>query len=385
MRIPARLGVTILIAALTACSDYTSPLEKAGIAKCPTGTAILTVSPIALTSITGWVPLGNLNPPAHTFPTDHQYLYYSIGTPVTAPIPLVAPAAMYVSRAKRSTYSTGQRDYSIEFQPCAETKGEFGHVATLTFELDAAVGAFDQNCNTYSPNPGLTVTQCSTKNVAVKLAAGDPMGFLGSGSTSLALDFSFWDSRVTPIVFANTNRWFVSPDGFDRYHVVPASDYYTEPMTSQVAAKLGSFDGATKRTIAPLGGTIAADSTGIQGHWFVTGQPTFPESPHLAIARDNVDPRRYVISIGTSQPGFGGGSFIFTPQATGIINLEPSAVVATSGIVCYQPQNGSVILISRLTNLLPWVIRVERRAAASTCVSQQPYAFTAGATVDYSQ
>src|SRR5262249_28674859 len=134
-----------------------------------TGTALLTTSPISASQIGGWVPLGNLNPPAHTFPTDHQYLYLkTFGAPGGAtPAALVAPGSVTITRARQTQYSTGTTDYSLEFSPCRETHGEFGHVTTITSALLAQLGAFDQGCSSYSPNPGLTVTSCYTKELAI--------------------------------------------------------------------------------------------------------------------------------------------------------------------------------------------------------------------------
>jgi len=353
-------------------NDSTSPPGN-NLPKC--GTALFNISPLPLANITGWVPLGNLNPVAHTFPTDHQYLYYTQG----APLAVVAPAEIYVTRAKRSQYSTGLADYSIEFQPCAEAKAEFGHVSSVDATLEGLLGPYDQNCQTYSPNPGLTVTQCYTKNANVKTIEGTQIGTVGTVATSIALDWWLFDSRATKIVFANNARWQSSSDGFDHFHVVPASDYYAEPVKSQVAAKLGSYNGSVIRTVAPVGGTIAADSTGVQGHWF-TFAPTFPESPHLAIARDNVNPSDYAFSVGTSQPGFAGGSFPFTPSVTGPDNLIPAAVTEALGVVCYQAKNNAVVLLQMLG---PSAIRLEVRPSTSTCASQQPYVFGSSKTTDY--
>lgn len=353
---------------------------RAGAKACAAGTAILKRSPIPLASITGWVPLGNLNPVAHTFPTDHQYLYYAApGGGGTTPIQMVAPVDLWVTRAKVTQYSTGQSDFAFEWQPCLDVKGEFGHVSAVVAKIVDELGPFDQGCQTYSPNPGLTVTQCYSRPGAVEFSEGDALGTVGDVATSLALDFSFFDKRVTPIAFANPTRWFASSDGFDRYHVVPASDYFAEPARSQIAARLGSYNGATIRTVAPTGGTIAADSDGVQGHWFAPGQPTFPESPHLAIARDNVNPNDYVISVGTSQPSFTGGPFPFTPTTSGT-NVSPAMVTTASGIVCYESTNGSVVL---LQVVVASQIRVEVRSGTPTCASQQPYAFATGKTADY--
>jgi len=386
IRVTPRLGLVILLRlvaglGLTACDDATvAPLVSAGATTCATGTALLGTPPLALSAITGWVPLGNLNPVAHTFPTDHQYLYYSTGGPSTA-IPVVAPTTLWVTRAKLSLYSTGVGDYSVEFQPCLEVKGELGHLSVLLAKIADRLGPFNQNCQTYSPNPGLTVTQCSTVNGAVKVEAGEQIATVGTAATSIALDFSLWDKRAAPLAFANPARWQTSSDGFDRFHVVPASDYFAEPAKSLIAAKLGAYNGAIIRSVPPPGGTIAADSSGVQGHWFLPGVSTYPESQHLAIARDNVNPNLYAFSIGTSQPGFTGGSFPFSPQVSGT-NLHPAMVTPTSGIVCYQPTNGSVLLLQAITTTQ---VRLEVRPGVGTCASNTPYAFVAGKTTDYAR
>src|SRR4051794_9892847 len=46
-----------------------------GSVSCGSTKAIFTQSPVALADFFGWVPLGNMGPPGHTFPTDHQYIY----------------------------------------------------------------------------------------------------------------------------------------------------------------------------------------------------------------------------------------------------------------------------------------------------------------------
>ncbi len=40
------------------------------------GIGSLTVTPLDMALVSSLVPLGSLNPPGHTFPTDHMYLYY---------------------------------------------------------------------------------------------------------------------------------------------------------------------------------------------------------------------------------------------------------------------------------------------------------------------
>lgn len=58
-------------------NNYTDPsiTNLASLPSCGTSTTLFTAMPLAASQIAGWVPLGNLNPSAHTFPTDHQYIY----------------------------------------------------------------------------------------------------------------------------------------------------------------------------------------------------------------------------------------------------------------------------------------------------------------------
>src|SRR5206468_10725582 len=106
-----------------------------------------------------------------------------------------------------------------------------------------------------------------------------------------SLDFSFWDRRVSSLSYANPSRWTTNTEGFDNFRVVPGSDYFAEPASSAIVAKLGSFDGRVRRTMAPLGGTIGLDVAGTgQGPWMNATPPTHPETPHLAIVPDHVYP-----------------------------------------------------------------------------------------------
>jgi hypothetical protein len=351
---------------------------------CAQGTAFLTVSPIALAEIGGWVPLGAIAPPGHTFPTDHQYLYLATFLTPSAqrPVDLVAPGNVTITRARRTTYSTdGHTDYSLSFSPCADAAGEFGHVASITPSLLSQLGAFDQSCETYTPNPGLDVATCYTRTVSVQVSAGETLGTVGGAPNPASLDFSFWDRRVTGLRFANPARWIGNDNGFDNFHVVAGSDYFAEPARSAIAAKLGSFDGRVRRTMAPLGGTIELDMPGsVQGAWLNPTQPTHPETPHLAIVPDNVDPTQINVSMGLSQPGFAGGQRRFAPLSSGLVNRHPAQITADGQTYCYELQFGGVLLL-RLVDAT--TLRVEGRTAAPTCASQQPWLFNAGASFDY--
>jgi hypothetical protein len=298
------------------------------------------------------------------------------------PVDLLAPGNVTITRARRTTYSTdGHTDYSLSFTPCAEVAGEFGHVATIAAPLLSRLGSFDQSCDSYSPNPGLTVSTCYTRPIEVEVSAGEVLGTVGGAPNPASLDFSFWDRRVPELSYANPGRWIRNSTGFDNFHVVPASDYFAEPARSAVAAKLGSFDGRVRRTVAPAGGTIALDVPGtVQGAWLNPAQPTHPETPHLAIVPDNVDPSEIDVSMGMSQPGVSAGQYRFTPASTGLANRLPGQIIADGQTYCYELRYGGVLLL-RLVDAT--TLRVEGRPAATTCASQQPWTFNAGAWFDY--
>ncbi len=382
---PITLTLTATLAAaavLAACSGASSSLgtqqpHAESLPRCAPGTALLTTPPVPLADVIGWVPLGNLNPPGHTFPTNHQYLYFANpGSQTARTVQVLAPGNVTVTRARRTTYSTdGHADYSLEFAACAEVHGEFGHVGSIAPTLLPQLGAFDQGCSTYSPNPGLSVTACYTSTIAVAVAGGEPLGTAGAFGTP-SIDFSLWDTRIPALRYANPARWITNGDGFDDFHVVGASDYFAEPARSAIAAKMGSFDGRLRRTVLPLGGTIELDIPGTaQGVWLSPSQPTHPETPHLAIAPDPVDPTRIDVSIGTSQPGFPAGSYQIASVAT------PATLTPDGQPHCYPFTYGGVILLQLLDAS---TLRVEGRSGnATTCDAPKPLAFTAGATFDY--
>lgn len=384
---PLRLALSVLgavaAALIVACggSSGTGP-DNNDFTACNSGTAIFSVSPIALNDVVGWVPLGNLNPPAHTFPTNHQYLYHTNpGGGVLHSVAVVAPGNITVTRARSTTYSSdGHSDYSLDFTACREVSGNFGHIATIDASLASQLGPFDQGCNSYSPEPGLTVTSCGSKKVSIALAAGAPIGTAGGTPGVYGIDFGLWDTRVTATVFANPSQWSTSSDHLDDYHVVAASDYFAEPMRSAVAARLGSGDGTQLRTVAPLGGTIAVDLAGTaQGYWFKPGQPHFPESPHLAFVPDNVNPTRMVLSIGTSQPGIPSGGWSFLPASSGLVNRAPASITADGQLRCADLVAGRIALL-QLTGAA--ALRVETRGPGTSCAAQLPWSFSAQA-VDY--
>lgn len=360
---------------------------------CGTTKALLTAPPIPLSVIKGWVPLGQMSPTGHTFPVDHQYLYINVTTgatnglvtPVYLQPTLVAPADMYVTYIHAGTTTPpGLADYTVEFSICQELYGQFGHVASIAPSLLAQAGPIDQGCQSYSPSPGTDVNTCETKLLAIAVHAGDVIGTAGGDPPhSIALDFSLWDTRVPALTFANPARFPANNDNFDAYHDVAASDYFTEPLKTQVAALLGSYDGSIHRTIPPLGGTIAVDIAGTaMGHWYNPTQPVNPETPHLAIAPDNVNPNMIGFSVGLSLPVWGLGLQEFTPMNSGFVNRNPGQVTPDGNIYCYESP-GNWIMLLKMPTLT--TLQLEGRLGAASCAAAQPWTFNSGASFTYSR
>jgi hypothetical protein len=98
-------------------------------------------------------------------------------------------------------------------------------------------------------------------------------------------------------------------------------------------------------------------------------QPTHPESVHLAIAPDNVDPSRVASSIGLSLHGWSRGLVTFAPSRSGFVNRDPVEVTA-DGNICYESAGDWVPLV-KLADA--GTLRLEKGSAgAPSCEAAAP-------------
>ena len=313
---------------------------------CTASSALLSTSPVDLAQVTGVVPLGNLNPTGHTFPSPHLYFYLKRTNPsdpldFTFPsvsTALYAPGNVRIHEVSRSDYSTGPlpgdhwSDYSIKYAVCRELTGYFGHVTTLSPAFETLIGPIGStNCNTYSTG-GITVTQC-TNNVSVDVAAGFILGTAGGTLRANALDVGMRDQRVT--------LPYISPAKYpsDRLHTVCAADYMESAVKAAVEGKLGNFSGTILRTAPPVCGGVMYDIAGTaSGDWFAVGASTDHEDPHLALVPDNVTPNLLTFSVGTSVPSLPPGTYSFLPSPpdSSFVN-QPFSAIAPGAVYCYGP------------------------------------------------
>lgn len=251
-----RLFAVAVTALSLACggSSATSPTQVDtsihNAANFPSGTLVLRNSVIDPSAIAWITPLGNLNPPDHTLPTDHIYFYVTdpnTGFPLnTAHVPFYAPGDGTVNWMLGGA---GQESKIIVRQ-----------TSTYQYYLDHLILA-----------AGI--------NVGTVLTAGQQIGTSGN---AYAVDLGVINDNA-PLGFINPARY---NDG-ETLHADAPLKYYTEPLRSQLYARV-------QRLGADRDGAINFDKAGtLSGNWF----SQFGNFP-LSFCYDTYDPSVPLISIG---------------------------------------------------------------------------------------
>ncbi len=341
--------IWIAVLCLTECGGGAggASVTSSDLASCGSG-ELFTALPMALADFRGLVPLGNLNPSGHTFPTDHLYFYIRLTDPSNdssdpASVNIYAPGDVRiteVSAAEHLSASPPYIDYTITFYPCEELHAYFGHIQSLSSSLSAQVGSLTSDCETYSTG-GENFSSCG-KTVSIDVTAGTLLGTAGKKG-QLALDFGAYDSRITPHAFANPDRF---SDNVNYPYAVCPIDYFSTSLKSDLEARFSSYTGATQRTTAPVCGEVEQDvSETAQGLWFFPNTDVYPEDPHLVLAHDNVTPSIAVFSVGTSLTGVDSGVYTFTPVDSDFINRDFSDVTVDGSRYCYETEEGTIFML----------------------------------------
>lgn len=312
-------------------------------------------------------PLGNLNPPSHTFPTDHIYLYMSSFAPIAAPGAIVVTSVLVQHRT-----GGGQpefHDYAVTFFPCSDVMLQLGHVASLSAQFSSKVGTIDDECFPASQTGGFTYQQCR-KSVSIAMAAGDVIGM-----TAGTLDVLARDRRVS-VSYVNPSRASDPVGEFGDAHVSCAIDYFIASVAEPMRAKLGNPPAI--RTTPPVCGEVMQDVTAsAAGRWFRPESPTYPEDPHLAMVHDNIAPALGAFSVGTSIPSLPSGVYTFTPAASGRVNPDFRYVTTVGEVACYVVSRNQRVLLQLVTSSR---IRVQG-IGPGTCGDPAGWILDAGAIV----
>lgn len=314
---------------------------KSDLPSCGDKMDFFTVSPIKSEDYGDLIPLGNLNPTGHVFPTDHIYLFSKNRpgpngeTSEALAKPFYSPGDMWVTEIKTSEDLTTKKiDYAITYQPCAEFRGQFGHVGRLSAKLQAEVEKItDKKCNEYTTG-GSKYRACWYDQLKISVKAGEEMGTVFNGR-SAALDIWATDFRSEKLKFANPARW--REESF--YNVCPAN-YFTVGIKNEMLGRFSGYNRNEKRTIEPVCGTIDVDRKGTaQGHWFSRDQiQNSLEDKNLALVNDNKNPLQQAFSMGNSgeSKGYKSGVNYFMPKNSGNVNRDFSEVKPDGSVYCYE-------------------------------------------------
>lgn len=325
-----------------------TPKPPVGLPSCGEKKELFFVPPLQFSDFTGVVPLGNLAPSAHVFPTAH--LFFELrrtnpndGSSLPAEVPVFAPSDMAITMISSTTTSSKQEfdDYALYFYPCAEVYAYLDHLVTLSSTLQKAHDAAPaDNCEQYTLRYGTTVgsvdwTFCK-KEVNIQVKKGEQLGTAGKGAGQRRFDFATFDTRISPHQFANPQRWTGLREGYIPYTVCPF-DYYPADIQHQLKTYLGVISGNKPRTIEPVCGEVAQDKLGTaQGNWVTPDTGLVgPEDKYLALVHDSLDPRVPVFSVGTSIPTIPYSEYRFTPEAEGLVNRDFSQVIPEK-VHCYD-------------------------------------------------
>ncbi|TET53996.1 MAG: hypothetical protein E3J64_02650 [Anaerolineales bacterium] len=323
-------------------------LQISGIPDCPADVSepLFDVSPLDLDDFTGIIPLGGLNPPSHTFPTDHIYFFIRREDPSNpvgpaASVPVYAPGHVWITALGSSEHLSADppyTDYKIHFAPCRQFQAYYIHVQLLSPELLDQAGPFDESrCSTYETGEQV-YRNCEAWGLSIEVEAGTFIGTTGGRAGQNAIDMGAHDARVSPLGYANPSRFYTNETSFAPFHVVCPIDYFEPELREVLRDRLGDGLGAFRRTVEPLCGQVEQDEPGTaQGSWHVGGTTeSYPEDPHLALVHDAVDPSVAVFSVGTSIPGLAPRVYRLVAETTGTVNLDFHLVMPSEEVVCYD-------------------------------------------------
>lgn len=326
---------------------------------------VFTALPVNLADLKLVIPLGNLNPPGHTLPTPHLYLNVNDATKQYS---VFSPGNITLTGVKKYVHGGTAEDYSLEMQVGGDYYLYFHHIIGLEPDLLAKIGAINSNCQSYTI--GETVHSFCEKTLALPLKAGQLLGKIGGGTAiSKGLDMGLYKRLPT-----------------DQIETLCPIDYFTADLKAKLEAKLGGYAGKPRIPVPPVCGTVYQDIPGkLQGVWFLSGKPKYPEDLHIAFVHDNVFRNVPAISVGKSQKGLESGVYTFPLQISRPVNRDFN-IQAPGAVWCFDQLSrvnggpaGSIgadksIIVEFLT---PDKIRVEYRPSCNC--SCQPGSFTANA------
>ncbi len=323
---------------------------------------ILDYQLIDMDKITSITPLGNLNPPGHTSPVDHNYF----STDSDEKISVYAPADAWVTSIISVAMDAGQGfepyGYVIRLTICDGLVLDFANNTDISPQLKKEIANQRGDCKDSPKKDGHVgpERQCYYK-INYKVISGEEIGYVQRTTRSEGgFDFPFeiWAANYNKPTPSNID-WSYYYD--DRYaHIMCIFDLYTGSLKQQFYAKLGGIDQKmTKdektgemiktaqtfkpRTIEPICGTVNQNIVGtIQGMWFGEGwknrkDKDIPDDiQQFSFLHWNIDPTYTEIGNAGEITDGQSGQIQFIANHSGTIDREPSEVKADGKVYCYN-------------------------------------------------
>ena len=215
------------------------------------GTLAFSASPVAPETIRFITPLGNLNPPGHTTPTDHIYFYFA--APDAGETPLGRRTAAFIPASGTISFLIGGQS--------TESKVMVQVTSNMWYYLDHVI-------------PEIPVA------VGTKVTAGQRLGTTG---LAYALDLGVVNFDLRPAGIISPTRYTDETN-----HGDAPMKYFDEPIRSQLYSRVQRLGG-------DLEGKFDFDVAGrLVGNWFY--EPGGAAS--MSFAYNTYDPSEVRIGIG---------------------------------------------------------------------------------------
>jgi len=309
-----------LLALIGACSPAEEP--------CPEG-PIFSVAVVHPDSVRSLDPLGNLNPPGHTFPSDHMGIYLKrdqFDHPYA--VNVYCPGDLKLARARAVEHVIeGITDFAFDLEACDEMVLIIGHVGELDPQLFAGYTDLDSWNFEEEYSTGGETYRVSSIRPYWDVPAGTRMGRAGVHQYQGGLDYGFYDRTRPRATAANPSRW----GEYGYLHAFSPIEYYPEGELKETLASLVARehqDGDEH----PYGRVMQDVPGSAHGCWFLPGAPFPPEDAHLALVQWNLFPSREAFSIGNSVASLNPGLYYFYPENEGRLHRH-FADVTSDGLI----------------------------------------------------
>jgi hypothetical protein len=298
------------------------------------------------------VPLGNYNPPGHTFPTEHMYVVFN----QTSSMRVYAPGNVKVTYMGSKEYSGDQfddyTDYDITMKSCDDVSMHLMHMK-LDSEL-LSKGGGKMECRSYQTHDS-EIEMCEFES-DFWIDAGSLLGTASDRYSNF--DIGVKDSRVTnDFIDKQVNANFLDS--------VCPFEYFSDEIRQEMESKAGGWGGA-ENVLEPCGEIMFDIDGTAQGNWVKEGTPrnsqTLYDEYGLGLYYDNIKQDDLVIVSSSN----GGYAYRFEPSDSGLMNRSFSSVVADENIYCYETgyHPHDIILIQLIDDEN---LKIERKNGPLSC------------------